>query len=89
MEREDLEWHRFDGTMDIKKRNAAVTGFKVPSREPKVLIVSLKAGGVGLNVSLARRVQTDVWLICAWLQLTNANHVFMVGTSGVLDSSCH
>ena len=36
--------------MDIKKRNEAVSGFKAPSREPKVLIISLKAGGVGLNV---------------------------------------
>ena len=37
--------------MDIKKRNEAVSGFKAPSREPKVMIISLKAGGVGLNVS--------------------------------------
>ena len=36
--------------MDIKKRNEAVSEFKSASRKPKVLIVSLKAGGVGLNV---------------------------------------
>lgn len=40
--------------MDIKKRNASINGFKAPSRSPKVLIVSLKAGGVGLNVSRVR-----------------------------------
>lgn len=51
LEREDLAWYRFDGSMDIKKRNEAVSGFKESSREAKVLIVSLKAGGVGLNVS--------------------------------------
>ncbi len=50
LEREGLPWYRFDGSMDIKKRNEAVTVFKAPSREPKVLIISLKAGGVGLNV---------------------------------------
>ena len=50
LERESLPWYRFDGSMDIKKRNEAVTRFKAPSREPKVLIISLKAGGVGLNV---------------------------------------
>ena len=50
LEREGLPWYRFDGSMDIKKRNEAVIGFKAPSREPKVLIISLKAGGVGLNV---------------------------------------
>ena len=53
LEREDLEWHRFDGTMDVKKRNESIAGFKAPSRGPKVLIVSLKAGGVGLNVSVS------------------------------------
>lgn len=51
LERERLPWYRFDGTMDIKKRSEAVSAFKEPSREPKVLIISLKAGGVGLNVS--------------------------------------
>ena len=50
LERERLSWYRFDGTMDIKKRQAAVAGFKEASREPKVMIISLKAGGVGLNV---------------------------------------
>lgn len=52
LERERFEQYRFDGTMDIKKKNAAVTEFRCPSRKPKVLIVSLKAGGVGLNVLL-------------------------------------
>lgn len=37
--------------MDLKKRNAAISEFKQNERKPKVLIVSLKAGGVGLNVS--------------------------------------
>ncbi|EJF67216.1 hypothetical protein DICSQDRAFT_45634 [Dichomitus squalens LYAD-421 SS1] len=59
LEREGLLWYRFDGSMDVKKRNEAVSGFKAPTREAKVLIISLKAGGVGLN-------------------LTNANHVFMM-----------
>ena len=51
LERENLPWYRFDGSMDIKRRNEAITEFKVASRKPKVLIISLKAGGVGLNVS--------------------------------------
>lgn len=50
LDRENFEQYRFDGTMDIKKKNAAVTEFKSPSRKPKVLVISLKAGGVGLNV---------------------------------------
>lgn len=38
--------------MDLKKRNEAVSEFKEPSKQPKVLIVSLKAGGIGLNVNI-------------------------------------
>jgi DNA repair protein RAD5 len=52
LEREGLQWYRFDGSMDIKKRNEAITGFKSSSQAPKVLIISLKAGGVGLNVCI-------------------------------------
>lgn len=51
LQREQLESYRFDGSMDIKKRSEAISGFKSQSRKPKVLVVSLKAGGVGLNVS--------------------------------------
>lgn len=53
LKREGFEYFRFDGTMDLKKRNAAIAAFKVPSIKPKILLISLKAGGVGLNVSQA------------------------------------
>ncbi|KAJ3556710.1 hypothetical protein NM688_g1873 [Phlebia brevispora] len=62
LDRERLDWYRFDGTMDIKRRNDAVSAFKSSSREPKVLIVSLKAGGVGLNLTNANYVfMMDCW----------------------------
>ncbi|KAI0347968.1 hypothetical protein BDW22DRAFT_1319252 [Trametopsis cervina] len=62
LERERLVWYRFDGTMDIKKRHEAVSAFKTASREPKVLIISLKAGGVGLNLTNANHVfMMDCW----------------------------
>ena len=53
--------------MDLKKRQAAIKTFKDPNGpdgrpRPMVLLISLKAGGVGLN-------------------LTNANHAFMVSGS--------
>jgi len=65
--RESLSYSRFDGTMDLKKRQAAIKTFKDPNGpdgrpRPMVLLISLKAGGVGLN-------------------LTNANHAFMVSDS--------
>ncbi|EMD42287.1 hypothetical protein CERSUDRAFT_79878 [Gelatoporia subvermispora B] len=62
LERERLMWYRFDGSMDLKKRNEAIAEFKSSSREPKVLIISLKAGGVGLNLTNANHVfMMDCW----------------------------
>ncbi|KAF9469748.1 DNA repair protein RAD5 [Collybia nuda] len=62
LEREYFEHYRFDGSMDIKKKNTAVTEFRSPSTKPKVLIVSLKAGGVGLNLTMANYVfMMDCW----------------------------
>ncbi|KAH9929764.1 SNF2 family N-terminal domain-containing protein [Fomitopsis serialis] len=62
LEREGLAWYRFDGTMDVKKRNDSIAGFKAASQAPKVLIVSLKAGGVGLNLTNANHVfMMDCW----------------------------
>ncbi|KAL6304876.1 SNF2 family N-terminal domain-containing protein [Sparassis latifolia] len=62
LERERLAWFRFDGSMDVKKRSEAVSGFKSPSRDGKVLIISLKAGGVGLNLTNANHVfMMDCW----------------------------
>lgn len=50
LQREGLPSGRFDGSMDVKKRTAAIADFKASSQGPKALVVSLKAGGVGLNV---------------------------------------
>ena len=50
MERENLAWYRLDGSTAVRKRHTAIEEFNAPSREPKVFLISLKAGGVGLNV---------------------------------------
>lgn len=62
LEREGIDQYRFDGTMDVKKKNAAISQFKSHSQKPKVLVISLKAGGVGLNVSLTTSMITGIWL---------------------------
>ncbi|TFK26658.1 DNA repair protein RAD5 [Coprinopsis marcescibilis] len=60
--REKFDYYRFDGTMDVKKKSAAISEFKSASRKPKILIVSLKAGGVGLNLTTANHVfMMDCW----------------------------
>lgn len=50
LQRDGFDQYRFDGTMDVKKRSTMISEFKEPSQSPKVMIISLKAGGVGLNV---------------------------------------
>ncbi|KAF8204424.1 DNA repair protein RAD5 [Mycena galopus ATCC 62051] len=60
--RERFEQYRFDGSMDVKKRGVALDEFRAPTRKPKVLVVSLKAGGVGLNLTTANHVfMMDCW----------------------------
>ncbi|KAF8557658.1 hypothetical protein OG21DRAFT_1482121 [Imleria badia] len=62
LDREHFAWYRFDGSMDMKKRSAAIAEFKQNERKPKILIVSLKAGGVGLNLTCANHVfMMDCW----------------------------
>ncbi|KIY50627.1 hypothetical protein FISHEDRAFT_39163 [Fistulina hepatica ATCC 64428] len=62
LDREGFEHYRFDGSMDIKKRNAAVTAFRAPSEQAKIMVISLKAGGVGLNLTMANHVfMMDCW----------------------------
>ena len=41
---------RFDGSMSQPQRAATVEAFGKPTKEPLVLLISLKAGGVGLNL---------------------------------------
>ncbi|KAJ2927693.1 hypothetical protein H1R20_g9395, partial [Candolleomyces eurysporus] len=62
LERDKFDHYRFDGTMDMKKKAAAISEFKSPSRRPKILVISLKAGGVGLNLTTANHVfMMDCW----------------------------
>lgn len=52
---------RYDGSMDIKQRAEAVNQF-FDDPEYKVLLVSTKAGSLGLNLTVANRViLLDVW----------------------------
>ncbi|KAI7875063.1 SNF2 family N-terminal domain-containing protein [Mucor mucedo] len=52
---------RYDGSMDVKHRAAAVNKF-FDDPEVKVLLVSTKCGSLGLNLTIANRVIIlDVW----------------------------
>ena len=53
--REDWCYHRYDGSMSSTARNDAVIDFS-DKKECKILMVSLKAGNAGLNLTAANQV---------------------------------
>ncbi|KAG9217670.1 hypothetical protein CCMSSC00406_0003641 [Pleurotus cornucopiae] len=53
--RHGIQCLRYDGRMDRPSREAALTNFKRPGG-PKVILVSTRCGGVGLNLVVANRV---------------------------------
>ncbi|BGP31413.1 hypothetical protein JCM10296v2_003177 [Rhodotorula toruloides] len=55
LEAEHIQYDRLDGSMNREQRAAAMHAFKTDPR-CEVLVVSLRAGGVGLNLTAGRRV---------------------------------
>ncbi|KAF2259389.1 DNA repair protein rad5 [Lojkania enalia] len=61
LSRDHIPFLRFDGTMAQKQRKAVLAEFTA-SHKPYVLLLSLRAGGVGLNLTCAERVfMMDPW----------------------------
>jgi DNA repair protein RAD5 len=59
--RANMHFLRLDGSMAQKARAAVLTEFR-ESKKFTVLLISLKAGGVGLNLTSAKRVyMMDPW----------------------------
>ncbi|KAF2004334.1 hypothetical protein P154DRAFT_427071 [Amniculicola lignicola CBS 123094] len=59
--RDHIPFLRFDGSIAQKQRAAILTEFAA-SHKPYVLLLSLRAGGVGLNLTCAQRVfMMDPW----------------------------
>jgi DNA repair protein RAD5 len=51
----DITWCRLDGKMSQREREVALEKFRSPSG-PRVILMSLRTGGVGLNLTVASRV---------------------------------
>ncbi|OIW34148.1 RAD5-like protein [Coniochaeta ligniaria NRRL 30616] len=61
LNRSNMKFLRLDGTMAQKTRASVLTEFK-ESNQFTVLLISLRAGGVGLNLTSAKRVyMMDPW----------------------------
>ncbi|WVW84111.1 hypothetical protein I302_106140 [Kwoniella bestiolae CBS 10118] len=67
---EGMEWTRFDGRMNASKRQQVISEFQRPitpknaKSTPRVMLISLKSGAVGLNLTAA----SNVFLCDPWWQ---------------------
>lgn len=52
----NIKYDRLDGTMSLMDRGRAMAALADPKKGVEVLLVSLRAGGVGLNLTSANRV---------------------------------
>ncbi|CAE7127334.1 unnamed protein product [Rhizoctonia solani] len=58
----EFENMRLDGSMSQQQRSHALRSFAIPSATPKIFCISLRAGGVGLNLTQAQYVfMMDFW----------------------------
>lgn len=73
----DIEALRFDGKMSRQSRDETLTKFKAKDG-PRILIISLKCGGVGLNLVNANRC---INLDLAWNKATENQVQFNCGTA--------
>jgi SNF2 family DNA or RNA helicase len=55
---------RYDGKMRSEARDATLTVFR-KAGSPRVILISTKCGGVGLNLTIANRVIKYARLCCA------------------------
>ncbi|KIO28801.1 hypothetical protein M407DRAFT_229387 [Tulasnella calospora MUT 4182] len=62
LKREGFPGYRLDGSLSQKQRTQVLQEFAEPSLQPKIFAISLKAGGVGLNLTNANYVfMMDSW----------------------------
>ncbi|KAG8759177.1 DNA helicase rad5 [Serendipita sp. 396] len=62
LDRHRFPWLRLDGSMSEKQRAESLKRFAIPSKREKLFIISLRAGGVGLNLTTANHVfMMDCW----------------------------
>ncbi|KAF9209344.1 DNA helicase rad5 [Haplosporangium sp. Z 27] len=62
LERDGFQFLRLDGTHSQASREKTLLAFKTPDHPATVILISLRAGGVGLNLTAANRVyMMDPW----------------------------
>ncbi|KAF9549586.1 DNA helicase rad5 [Mortierella hygrophila] len=62
LDRDGFQFLRLDGTLSQASREQTLKAFKDPDHPATVMLISLRAGGVGLNLTAASRVyMLDPW----------------------------
>ncbi|KAI9262384.1 SNF2 family N-terminal domain-containing protein [Phascolomyces articulosus] len=62
LEREEIEYSRLDGSLSQAQREKVLASFSNSESTTSVLLISLRAGGVGLNLTCADRIiMMDPW----------------------------
>jgi non-specific serine/threonine protein kinase len=62
LKKENIKYLRIDGSVSIKNRKIIVQAFQDPQSDIQVLLLSLKTGGIGLNLTRASYVfHIDPW----------------------------
>ncbi|KAF9439014.1 DNA helicase rad5 [Entomortierella beljakovae] len=62
LERDGFKYLRLDGTHNQASRERTLESFRIPNHPATVILISLRAGGVGLNLTAASRVyMMDPW----------------------------
>ena len=56
LKREEMQFTRLDGTQSQSQREKVLAAFSSSESKIDVLLISLRAGGVGLNLTCASRV---------------------------------
>jgi len=56
LERDGFKFLRLDGSHNQVRREQTLMAFKIPDHPATVMLISLRAGGVGLNLTAASRV---------------------------------
>ena len=69
LENDGFRYTRLDGTMSTRTRSDVIAEFqdRVSASAPTVLLLSLRAGGVGLNLTSAKRGAIQIELYCHFL----------------------
>lgn len=68
LKKEGFSFVRLDGSLSQSQRENVLAEFANPNNKVNILLISLRAGGVGLNLTCATRILMMVYTQCNTMQ---------------------